>query len=327
MEDILSPQKARKLNNIEELDLIRRCKSEDPKINKEAKTELFIQYHDYIMSIITKCAPQFNDKKNIDHKKECLVDAYLAICDNLDNYDPRKSKLSSYIYYVVKHSVCVYRNESFYNEKTYYRKIKEKIKKATDILKDYGIINPTDVQIAIMIDRNTETIAKMRNNVNKFESLEASRDDTDDNSVSREIADTSINIEKNIIDSNAAKLIYTAINQLKDNIEREILLNVIAPKDEQYSGNDLARKLQISPTTLKQKHASALNHLCNNPLFHENYGDRIERLKGKPKKEFGMVHLNAGRKMLEDINNVDDNDEEEVPIEELLQETERKDDN
>ena len=258
---------------------------------KESKEKMIEKLEYLVYYIINKNFSTF--KK---YTKELYQEGILGILASMKKYDYEKSSPSTYFFNYILHQMNDFVNFQINKTSPHYATHITKIKKAINSLEKEGK-EVTVIGVAQITKFSAETIVQSMkimelSNEMHYETIDV---------LESNLSETFQSPEEEFVKNEIVEIIRSAVNALPEDEKNVINLKFGLLDGVQLSYKSISETLGIQIDRVKKLNASAIRKLKKNKLILDNFGNMKKSNKVLNQSLVGIIPIEAGEKLFDEI--------------------------
>lgn len=258
---------------------------------KESKEKMIEKLEYLVYYIINKNFSTF--KK---YTKELYQEGILGILASMKKYDYEKSSPSTYFFNYILHQMNDFVNFQINKTSPHYATHITKIKKAINSLEKEGK-EVTVIGVAQITKFSAETIVQSMkimelSNEMHYETIDV---------LESNLSETFQSPEEEFVKNEIVEIIRSAVNALPEDEKNVINLKFGLLDGVQLSYKSISETLGIQIDKVKKLNASAIRKLKKNKLILDNFGNMKKSNKVLNQSLVGIIPIEAGEKLFDEI--------------------------
>ena len=258
---------------------------------KESKEKMIEKLEYLVYYIINKNFSTF--KK---YTKELYQEGILGILASMKKYDYEKSSPSTYFFNYILHQMNDFVNFQINKTSPHYATHITKIKKAINSLEKEGK-EVTVIGVAQITKFSAETIVQSMkimelSNEMHYETIDV---------LESNLSETFQSPEEEFVKNEIVEIIRSAVNELPEDEKNVINLKFGLLDGVQLSYKSISETLGIQIDRVKKLNASAIRKLKKNKLILDNFGNMKKSNKVLNQSLVGIIPIEAGEKLFDEI--------------------------
>lgn len=258
---------------------------------KESKEKMIEKLEYLVYYIINKNFSTF--KK---YTKELYQEGILGILASMKKYDYEKSSPSTYFFNYILHQMNDFVNFQINKTSPHYATHITKIKKAINSLEKEGK-EVTVIGVAQITKFSAETIVQSMkimelSNEMHYETIDV---------LESNLSETFQSPEEEFVKNEIVEIIRSAVNELPEYEKNVINLKFGLLDGVQLSYKSISETLGIQIDRVKKLNASAIRKLKKNKLILDNFGNMKKSNKVLNQSLVGIIPIEAGEKLFDEI--------------------------